>query len=334
MKTILMFFTTLLVACVTNIYSQINLDSGLIAYYPLNGSTQDFSGNNHNGAIVGSPVVAKDRFNNTNGCYWFNGNGDYIRVKKETSLEPKDAVSVSAWVYADDLSSWLIVASKRLIHSYSPGNSYILFASGTAGQPQYWAFGVSSQSVETFTVDENVVQTKQWVHLTGTYDKNAGSGNIKLYVNGNLISKATAGYQIAYSDSSLRIGMAIPGPSKQFFKGRIDEVRIYNRALSQEEITELYNRDSDISTSTLQVNREKLAFEIYPNPAETELTIEFSEAAEYKAIVYDITGKEITEKQFTELENVLDISMLQTGLYYLKIIDKDNVIQTKKFIKN
>jgi len=332
MKTILTYIF-LIVTCIPGAYAQMNLDSGLIAYYPLDGNTQDFSGNNHNGVTVQSPVISADRFTNTNGCYWFNGNGDYIRVKKETTLEPKNAVSVSAWVYAEDLSSWLIVTSKRYIHSHSPGNSYILFAAGSAGQTQYWAFGVGNKTVETFAVDENMVQTKKWVHLTGTYDNNGGSGNIKLYVNGNLISKATADYEIAYSDSSLRIGMAIPGPSKQFFRGKIDDVRIYNRALSSSEVFLLYSSDG-VRASTQDMKDNEISFDMFPNPAETELTISLSGSTECKLEIVDVLGKKVIENQISEGETVLNISELPSGIYYARLIGQENIIHTKKIIKN
>jgi gliding motility-associated-like protein len=223
---------------------------GLAAYYPFDGDVKDYSANNNDGVIKGSPSLTADRLGNTNACYNFNGNGDYIRVEHHPTLQPQTAVSVSAWVNADDFNSWLIVVCKRNRQLSSPGNSYLLYASGSAGQNQYWGLGIGSSSTEKYAINSSVAKTQQWVHLVGTYDKNLSDSNMKLYINASLASTQKANYDIAYSDSSLRIGMAIPGSSLQYFKGKIDEVRIHNRALCEREVKVLYGTRLPISATS------------------------------------------------------------------------------------
>src|SRR5215212_6922284 len=113
--------------------SQINLNLGLAAHYPFDGNANDASGNNNHGSLVGSPTLATDRWGNSNRCYNFNGTSDHIRVESDSAIEPKTAVSISAWVNADDFTSWNMVVCKRMQHATAPANSYILFASGSPG---------------------------------------------------------------------------------------------------------------------------------------------------------------------------------------------------------
>ncbi|KAB2916237.1 MAG: T9SS type A sorting domain-containing protein [Bacteroidetes bacterium] len=299
-------------------FSQIDLRQGLAAYYPFNGDVKDYSGNGNDGVIIGTPSLTTDRWNNANKCYTFNGNGDYVRVESDPTIEPVDAVSVSAWVNATDFSSWNIIVCKRLKHNSSPGNSYLLYGAGSPGQNQYWGFGVANTSSEQFSIDPAVIQTNDWVHVVGTYDRNASDSNVRVYVDGNLVKFEKATFPLAYSDSALRIGMAIPGPSKQYFKGKIDEVRIYNRALNQQEITALYN---NTHTSIKNVEAANNKVEVFPNPANDKLFV----SGEYKyettkVIIFDLTGRKVLE---SSLDNtgVINIDALPAGLYVTQVLD-------------
>lgn len=227
--------------------AQVNLNQGLSAYYPFNANVKDSIGSNH-GTAMGSPTLTTNRWGQPNTCYRFNGNGDYIRVPDNSTLEPPAALSISAWVLCEDLSSWNVVVCKRAYHVSNPYNSYILYAAGTANQPQNWSFIVSPTQNTSYDVTQSsTLQTAKWVHLVGTYDSTTANGNnLKLYVDGQLIQSRKISGTIFYTDSSLRIGMAIPGNALQYFKGKIDDVRIYNRAINQQEVTALYTEEFHI----------------------------------------------------------------------------------------
>ncbi len=324
---ILMFFAIL--ATTTNkLFSQIDLKQGLVAYYPFDGDTKDYSVNNNDGVIIGAPTLSADRWGNPNKCYNFNGNGDYVRVEHDSTIQPKTAVSVAAWVNADDYSSWLIVVCKRNRHASSPGNSYVLLGSGNAGQNQSWMFGTGSTSSEKFTGSPTLAQTQQWVHLVGTYDKNAADSNLRLYVDGTLVSSEKISYDIGYSDSALRIGMAIPGPSLQYFKGKIDEVRIYNRAINSQEITALYNNtNTSIGEVASQSN-----IQVYPNPASDVLYINGNDRVNSTLFISDILGKNVLKKDISNTSNI-DISDLAAGVYSVSLFDESgNMFYTNKLI--
>lgn len=310
-----LFLFILLSISTNTLFAQINLTNGLVAYYPFNGDVKDYSGNGNDGAIIGTPSLAADRWGNPNKCYNFNGNGDYIRVEHDSTIEPKAAVTVSAWVNADDFSSWLMVVCKRNRHNSVPGNSYILYAAGSAGQNQSWTFGVGSASTETFAVSTPVAQTQQWIHLVGSYDKNLSDSNIKIYVDGSLLKTEKASYDIGYSDSALRIGMAIPGNSLQYFKGKIDEVRIYNRALNSQEVTALYN-----NTHTSVGSVSNYSVKVFPNPATDRLFVDGDITEETTLYITDLLGKQVLAETINANQQV-NVSSLTTGVYLVKMVN-------------
>ena len=323
--TICLIFSTVFLG---QLQAQINLKSGLVAYYPFDGDVKDYSGNNNNGTIVGAPTLVADRWGNPGKCYNFNGTFDHVWVKHDSTIQPKTAVSVSAWVNADDFSSWLMVVCKRNRHNSSPGNSYILYAAGNPGQNQSWTFGAGSTSIEKFAISPAVATTQQWVHLVGTYDKNASDSNIRVYVNGILKSATTASYDIGYSDSSLRIGMAIPGNSLQYFKGKIDEVRIYNRAINSQEITALYN---NTNTSVGEVASQS-NIQIYPNPVSDVLYISGNDRTNSTLFISDVLGKNVLKKDISSISNI-GISALAAGVYTVSLFDgSGNMFYTNKLI--
>lgn len=302
-----------------NLNAQVNLNQGLAAYYPFNGNVKDSTVNGNDGTIMGAPSLTSNRWNQPNTCYRFNGNGDYIRVPDDSTLKPAVALTISAWVLCEDTSSWNVVACKRAAHNENPYNSYILYASGSANKPQNWSFIVSTSKNTSFDVTQtSQIKTSQWVHLVGTYDSSTANGpNLKLFVDGQLVSSRIATGSVYYSDSSLRIGMAIPGPSTQYFKGKIDDVRIYSRAINAQEVTALFSQQNSIGSTLNSSNK----ISIFPNPANDLLFI----SGEYnyqtsKVTLFDITGKLVLENTI-ESNGTIDVSKLSSGFYITKLID-------------
>lgn len=225
---------------------------GLIAYYPLDGNANDMSFNNNNGVVLG-PTLTTDRFGNPNSAYLFNGTTDYIRVADHPTLRPTEAVTVSAWANAEDFTSWLVIVCKRHNEFNFPYNSYMLYGDGFTNIPQKWSFGITDLSVQQYVTSPNILDTNRWLHIAGTYDKNLNDSNVSLYVNGTLIKTENANFTITYTDSSLRIGMGSPGGARHLFKGKIDDVRIYERALCAREVKSF----TDSSVRVLKAQQSK-----------------------------------------------------------------------------
>jgi hydrogenase maturation factor HypE len=107
---------------------------------------------------------------------------------------------------------------------------YVLYAGSSANRPYVYFNAATDSSGEKGTVGSTALPLNTWSHLAGTYD----GATLRLYVNGVLAASQPYTGSIITSSGALRLGgNAVWG---EYFTGRIDEVRIYNRALSQSEI--------------------------------------------------------------------------------------------------
>ncbi len=237
-----------LIACFSlQVSAQVNLQQGLVAYYPFNGNANDESGNGNNGVVYGA-TLTEDRFGNANSAYYFNGSNTLIEVPHSASLCPPDAVTISAWAFPLNVQQWHQIITKRFNHSSSPYNSYILETTHE-GINNRWGFSVVTGppwgGVGLYSLQ--ALAPNIWVYLVGTYD----GQYVKFYYNGELISSAPQTGNIGYSTLSLRIGQAIPSGGQQNFYGKIDDIRIYNRALTEQEVYALYTEGQPPQTNTI-----------------------------------------------------------------------------------
>jgi len=220
---------------------------GLVAYYPFNGNSQDESGNGNNGTVHGA-VLAPDRFGNPNSAYSFDGMDDFIEL---TQIDLPTTYTIAFWINPDsidpsgDIKSELISRDDENVRCYYSALDYsgklVNSVIGPDGTTQY-------------RTDDVVVSTGAWQFVVITYDGNTGPNEkVTFYVNGTTFSSS----RISYYDSG---GPPNTGPlttkigtngaaTKSFFDGYMDDVRIYNRIISQDEINQLRNEgfpdDSD-----------------------------------------------------------------------------------------
>ena len=154
----------------------------------------------------------------------FNGTNAWVTVANAASLNLTTAMTISAWVRPATLSSWRTI----VLRERAPGLSYSLYATDGVSRPPsgYVNFGSSDISI----VAPSLLALNTWTHVALTYDGSA----LRLYVNGALVTTRTVSGSIRTSTGALRIGgNAVWG---EYFAGSIDEVRIYNRALTLTEI--------------------------------------------------------------------------------------------------
>jgi len=176
----------------------------------------DVSGNGNNGTISGATWTASGKYGN---ALSFNGTNALVTINNAASLQLTSGMTLEAWVYPTTISNkWRDVIYKGNDNYYLEGtsnNSHRPALGGTFGTPVY---GTAALTANT------------WTHLTGSYD----GATMRLYVNGVQVASRAQTGAIATSTNPLQIGGdSIYG---QYFVGRIDEVRVYNRALSAAEI--------------------------------------------------------------------------------------------------
>lgn len=216
--------------------------SGLVAAWGFeegSGSTvADGSGNANNGTISGASWTTAGKYGN---ALNFDGTNDSVGVADSNSLDLTTAMTLSAWVKPDAISGkWQDLIFKERGSS----GSYGLDADGP---------GTSRPSVAFARADGVYVMTGptaltagQWAHVAGTWD----GQNLKLYVNGTLVRTVARTGPILTSSDPLRIGGTAVFGGNQYVDGTIDEVRVYNRALTAQEV----QADSDTAVSTQTQN--------------------------------------------------------------------------------
>ena len=196
---------------------------GLVAAYGFNAGTgtvtADASANANNGTISGATWNATGRFGK---ALSFNGASDWVTVADAAPLDLTTGMTLEAWVNPSVLSGWRSTMVKE-----SPGGlSYGLYAHDNAPHP---AVSVHT-TVDQFAIGTSAIPLNTWTHLAATYD----GTTLRLFVNGVQVGSSPLTGSLLQSSGVLRIGgNSVWG---EYFSGLIDEVRIYNRALSQAEI--------------------------------------------------------------------------------------------------
>ena len=202
--------------------------TGLVAAYSFDDATgttvADLSGNTNTGSISGATWTTGGRFGS---ALSFNGTSSRVTVPDSASLDLTNALTLEAWVRPSVTpTSWRAVMHKDV-------DRYYLFASGTQNRPVVGGtFGTTNQNVTAPTA----LSVGTWAHLAATYDRTT----IRLYVNGVQVATGPQTAAVSTSNAVLTIGADFYGEQ---FAGLIDEVRVYNRALTAAEI------QSDMNTA-------------------------------------------------------------------------------------
>ena len=199
--------------------------SGLVAAYAFNegigGTTADATGNGHTGSIVGATWTAAGKNGN---ALSFNGTSNLVSIADAPDLDLTAALTVEAWVRPTTVSGWRTVVLKE-----APGSlAYALYANDNTARPASY---VNTGGVDIEATGSAALAVNTWTHLAMTYD----GSNMRLYVNGGQAGIRALSGGVRISGNPLSVG----GNNiwSEWFAGQIDDVRIYNRALSATEIT-------------------------------------------------------------------------------------------------
>ena len=199
--------------------------AGLVAAYSfdaISGSTiNDQSGLGHTATLSNATWNATGH---SGGAVSFNGTNAWVTVADAPDLRLTTSMTVEAWVKPTSLTGWRTVIMKE-----RPGGlSYTLYASDNNAPPAMYA---NTGAGDVSVLGSNLLTLNGWFHLAGTYD----GSTLRLYVNGSLINSKPLSGNLVSSTSPLRIGgNSVWG---EYFSGLIDDVRIYDRTLSNAEIS-------------------------------------------------------------------------------------------------
>ena len=203
----------------------INFVKQLISCLPFNGNANDE--NNNNTTTLNGPILTANRYGQTNAAYTFNGISNYIEYS--TNSLRKREYTMSAWVLASS-----IPAGTQYV--LSQGETGTNTFQGLAMTNSGWQFQSSTTNGSYYATSSTGFVANQWVHLTAVRSYQ----NMKLYVNGNLVSTVANNSNIPFKTSDIgRIG-ANSSSLGNYFNGKIDDARLYKGALNDEEVYALY----------------------------------------------------------------------------------------------
>jgi hypothetical protein len=321
-----------------------NLQQGLVGYWPFCGNALDESGNNNHGTVNGATLTT-DRFGNQGSAYGFDGT-NYISVPNSStfSFDSSNNFSIAFWQKKTNTSNdWQVMLS----HACSNGNGYGGYQLGLNGN---LSFELGTTANEIFNGGD--IQVDNWNFITLTMDRQ--SDTAKIFQNGSLVGKQIVLPNQTYSPTcspSLLFGAERNYWNQYYFNGLLDDIAIWNRALSQQEITQLYNQGvcqtSITVTDTLLIHTGITSYnpvayqntlKVWPNPGNQDITLDagnLSLMQGWKIKISNSLGQEVYPATLiSQQQQVLDMSTWGgNGLYLLHLINpQGHITEVKKIV--
>jgi hypothetical protein len=309
--------------------------NGLIAKWSFNNANANDEIGTNDGTVNGA-VLTADRFGNANMAYEFDGVDDLINFGTDASIKPVEG-TVSVWA--------------KMIAVSNTGSGYLhnpIFLSKNLGHSDayYEACGIGIRTTDnralTIATDypgfnEKVVSSinpitlNNWIHYVATYDEDS----VSFYIDGVLQNRIYKGFVSTFSlTDPVLIAASGSVINARFFHGAIDDVRIYNRVLDQEEVDGLFNEPNPATlgiNESVSIHSQEII--IYPNPAQDVFTIsELPVGAELH--VLDITGKIMFNTSVNSNQLIINTDEFSNGIYLINVYTKGSANTTKKLIVN
>jgi hypothetical protein len=206
--------------------------NGLVGYWKLdegNGTiAADSSGNNNNGTLQNGPIWVDGKYVK---ALSFDGTDDYVSIGSSSSLEFSQQFTVACWAKVEDSTGDHQVI---LAQNYGYSDIYGIEYQPDGHTPQF--FVGTSSGVRQYAVSSLVVQFGEWVHLVGCFD----GSSVRIYVNGTLRGTTDLIGSIDIKDKPIQLGAHTEPSDRNWFRGTVDNVMIYNRALSADEVMAHY----------------------------------------------------------------------------------------------
>ena len=208
-------------------YNDYIINSSLLLYLPFDGNPNDASGNNYN-AMNSSAILDVNRFGKPNTCFYFDGVGSYMDCGAGLNLiNDRDTFTISVWIYPDNLHPG---QNTILAESGFGGNNYQLAVMDGALYFSKWAEGYETPYMGT----PGTFSSDKWYHVVLTRKLDS----LIMYVNG----QRNASFQIwgTFENNPSEFMIGTWDGSSSMFQGRIDDIRFYDKALSDSEVHTLF----------------------------------------------------------------------------------------------
>jgi hypothetical protein len=313
--------------------------NGLVGWWPFTGNANDESGNGNNATVNGA-VLTSDRFGNSNAAYSYDGINDYLHGN--ASSFPSVDRTIALWFYTTNINvgsagmqvfgyggglcgqSWLMhMDNSTPFTSFFTDSSYEV-SIGCNNWLTALPFGVNGSPANP---------NNNWHHWVATN----GPGGIDFYFDGNYAGGITtsigntmvAGKKFFMGSCPDSTGLvAYQDAYLNNWNGKLDDIGVWNRQLTQQEITALYNG----GTVGLNYLHQPVSFSVYPNPAQNIINIKVNpEDLGLPIKLFDIYGKLALSKTIDQKDFNLDLTNLANGIYLLRF--EDNKGSNFKIVK-
>jgi hypothetical protein len=217
--------------------------NGLVGWWPFNGNANDESGNGNHGTVNGA-TLTEDRLGNVNSSFNFNGYSSFIEIPSSPEIELSTQYTISVWLNATVWSFNAPIDQHAIVSKIDNGDWYggYEIRSISAGNLMH-----SGNISSNFDIGLGGYANLQWHHVLVSYD----GIKVRSFINGVLVDSIARSGTLQTSNIPLRFGRrGGAGYYNNWFNGKIDDVAIYNRALTPSEITALYNGTTDVSGCT------------------------------------------------------------------------------------
>ena len=327
-------------------FSLVSFGQGLISSYSFNGNANDDNGSN-NGTVYGA-TLTDDRFGNPSSAYSFDGINDYIALPASSDWDfGSNDFSISSWFLSTDGSNDNII---RFDNGYGPA---VLWGVRVMNKKLQFLGGQGSlKAITGFEVVDN-----NWHHSVTVRNGN----NLKIYYDGSLVvdSIVPATTNITtlqnYYPSIGRLGSY----NAEYFTGKIDDIKIYDKDLTQAEIDDLYNgfhnntsctdtvlvtvQDtlniylSSIITTVYDASQAATTVKVYPNPTENEVTVSIDNYTNLSGVTLKVINSQSAEVHSEAVAGPtqsIDVSSWSAGIYFLQVLNGTDIVDIRKIVVN
>ncbi|MFN5734656.1 MAG: LamG domain-containing protein [Flavobacteriales bacterium] len=223
--------------------------NGLVGWWPFNGNANDESGNGNNGTVNGATLTI-DRFGNANQAYGFDGVDDFIEVINSTQVTLIGNLTMSAWVntFGSNGQNYQTIISKRATYWTSEYAMALSYHTGVIHDTKLMTSRMLGQGNQEQAWTNNPFSIMNWEFWTIVYS----TGQVSLYKNGIVDHSQPFTLVPTQQICPLLFGKnTLVDNTEQFF-GKIDDIGIWNRALTECEIQDLYH--AQLNSASLSIS--------------------------------------------------------------------------------
>ena len=270
----------------------------------------------------------------------FDGKDDYARIPGD-GVDPPEILSklgkgsISLWFKVeyipknDGIAPIFYYGAEEKCDFFDAANKGLIIEVGHSpihyrSERLYFTIWKNGCTFPSFCYDSNnPIPLNKWHHIVVVVGEKWNTG----YLNGHEMTNrrynfGNASYSQFFEDAiaheKLWLGKGYWDRTVQHFKGAIDELKIYNRPLTAEEIKQMYNKQRGIPTSVLPTGKEEASLRIYPNPVSNRLHFEVQDPDEFitDLQMMDLTGKLVFRETAVNVNEGIDVSHLPEGIYF------------------